>query len=154
MNRRLLVGLGVFGLFSLGLPARGESPSESRMRRDITILASDEFEGRGVTTRGIQKAADYIAEQFRQAGLKPGGKDGSYFQPFTMKGATETGPSRLRLTGPQGQDVVLQQGLQFQPLGMSAPGEAKGGLAFVGYGITMPAPAAKGDAPSRPAYDD
>src|SRR5579859_1358250 len=89
--------------------------SEARMRRDITLLASDEFEGRGVTTRGINKAADYIAEQFQKAGLKPGGKDGSYFQPFTMAGGTLSAPAVLRLTGPHGQVIDLRQGVQFQP---------------------------------------
>ncbi len=122
-----------------------EHVSEARMRRDITILASDEFEGRGVATQGINRAADYIARAFREAGLKPGAADGSYFQPFTIKGATQAGPSRMRLTGPQGQDIVLQQGAHFQPLGMSAAGQGAGPLVFAGYGIT---------AAKNPTYDD
>lgn len=138
-------------LWLAGPALAAENASETRMRRDITILASDEFEGRGVTTQGIHRAADYIARQFQQAGLKPAGKDGSFFQPFTMKGATQAGPSRLRLTGPQGQDVVLQQGVHFQPLGMSSAGQSSGPLVFAGYGITMTqnAPTSKGQ-----TYDD
>src|SRR3954470_18141072 len=57
-------------------------PIAERMRKDITYLASDECEGRGVGTQGLDKAADYIADQFKKAGLKPGGIDGTYFQPF------------------------------------------------------------------------
>src|SRR5258708_25608770 len=57
---------------------------EARMRKDITFLASDECEGRGVETKGINRAADYIAAEFKKAGLKPGGPDDSYFQPFTI----------------------------------------------------------------------
>ena len=57
---------------------------EERMKRDITFLASDECEGRGPGTKGIDKAAVYIAGQFTQAGLKPGGVKGSFFQPFTI----------------------------------------------------------------------
>src|SRR5262245_38319428 len=53
-----------------------------RLRRDITFLASDECEGRGVTTEGINKAADYIAEEFKKAGLKPVAGQADYFQPF------------------------------------------------------------------------
>src|SRR5436309_10564204 len=69
------------------LPARAaDDDSEARMRRDITVLASDAFEGRGVTTRGVNLAADYVADAFRSAGLKPAGKDGGYFQPFTIPG--------------------------------------------------------------------
>ena len=52
------------------------------MKSDVTYLASDELEGRGPTTKGINKAADYIADEFKKAGLKPGGVDGTYFQPF------------------------------------------------------------------------
>src|SRR5579871_5348930 len=55
-----------------------------RMRKDVYYLAGPECEGRGVETKGIEKAADYIAASFKAAGLKPGGKDGSYFQPFTI----------------------------------------------------------------------
>jgi hypothetical protein len=111
--------------------------SETRMRRDITLLASDECEGRGVTTKGINKAADYIAEQFQKAGLKPGGKDGSYFQPFTMPGATLAGPGMLNLTGPQEEEIELKPGVQFKPFGMAHPGDVKGPIVFVGYGITL-----------------
>ena len=32
--------------------------------------------------QGKRKAADYIAKEFKEAGLKPVGKDGTYFQPF------------------------------------------------------------------------
>ena len=63
-------GLALAGLVLLGGLASAEETSETRMHRDITFLASDECEGRGVTTAGINKAADYIASVFRQAGLK------------------------------------------------------------------------------------
>jgi hypothetical protein len=48
---------------------------EERMRKDITFLASDECEGRGVTTKGINLAADFIAGEFKKAGLQPISKD-------------------------------------------------------------------------------
>ena len=67
---------------------RNAAACEARLKRDVTYLASDELEGRGVTTQGINLAADYIAAEFKKAGLKPAGKDGSYFQHFTMAGAT------------------------------------------------------------------
>src|SRR5687767_11959946 len=57
-------------------------PILDRMQKDVYCLASPECEGRGVETKGIQKAADYIAAAFQKAGLKPAMKDGSYFQPF------------------------------------------------------------------------
>src|SRR5262245_26548725 len=68
-----------------------------RLRKDLTYLTSDECEGRGAQTAGIHKAADYIATEFKQLGLKPGGTDGTYFQPFKMRTgrATLGSPNRL-----------------------------------------------------------
>src|SRR5262249_39612467 len=129
----LAIALGVWTLVSI---ARADDASEARMRKDITVLASDAFEGRGVTTAGIDRAADYIAEAFRGAGLKGAGKDGSYFQPFTIPGATLESPNTLSLTGPRGQEIAFRLGSDFEPLGMSHSGKVDAPLVFVGYGIT------------------
>ena len=83
----LAVGLLLTG-FASTFPAQAEeaassgrasaslSDSAARMLEDIKILASDEFEGRGVGTAGLDKAADYVAEQFQQAGLDVSVVDG------------------------------------------------------------------------------
>ena len=115
--------------------------SEARMKRDITYLASDELEGRGITTRGIDLAADYIANEFKKAGLKPAGKDGSYFYPFTMPGSVLLKPATLRLRGSQGQEIELKAGQHFEPSGLSTSGKVSAGVVFVGYGITSKEPA-------------
>jgi hypothetical protein len=120
--------------------ARSPAASEARLKRDITYLASDELEGRGVTTRGVDLAADYVAAEFKKAGLKPAGEGGSYFQPFSMAGAVLMEPAKLRLRGPSGQRVQLKPGTQFQPLGLSGSGQVSGPLVFVGYGITSTDP--------------
>ena len=112
--------------------------AESRMRRDITFLASDECEGRGPTTQGINKAADYIVEHFKKAGLKPAGDAGTYFQHFTIPGAHLKRPATLSLRGPQGQEITLRQGTQFHPLGLAASGASNDvPVVFAGYGITV-----------------
>lgn len=49
------------------------------LRTHVKYLASDELEGRGTPSRGQDLATDYIAAQFRKAGLEPAGDDG-YFQ--------------------------------------------------------------------------
>jgi hypothetical protein len=115
------------------------------MRRDITFLASDRCEGRGVATKGINLAADYVVDQFRQAGLKPGGTDGSYFQPFTMPGATLGSPNTLRFRGPGGEVLDSRLDEQFQPLGLAYSGKVSARILFAGYGIST-----GGD----PRYDD
>ena len=40
---------------------------------------------------GLKKAGDYIAAEFKKAGLKPGNPDGTYFQNFTINGAVKQG---------------------------------------------------------------
>ena len=46
----------------------------------IKFLASDDLKGRGLGTSEIDSAADFIAEQFKNAGLLPGADNGTYFQ--------------------------------------------------------------------------
>ena len=49
----------------------------------IKFLASEEMKGRGSGTPELEKAAEYIARQFKAIGLQP--VDGqSYFQPFEV----------------------------------------------------------------------
>src|SRR5262249_29485224 len=110
---------------------------EARMRKDITFLASDECEGRGVTTKGINLAADYIAGEFKAAGLKPAGMDGTYIQPFSISGAAKLGSANtLVLHGPQGQKISLRAGTDFQIAGLSAPGKLTAPILFLGYGAS------------------
>ena len=119
--------------------ARRAQPGYGRgsPRRDITYLASDELEGRGVNTQGINLAADYIAGEFKKAGLRPGGTDGSFFQPFPTKGpAKKTGPGRLILRGPHGQVISVAEDKQFAVVGLSGSGKVIAPVVFAGYGTT------------------
>ncbi|MCI0376298.1 MAG: hypothetical protein L0215_01695, partial [Gemmataceae bacterium] len=110
--------------------------SEARMLEDLKYLASDECEGRGIETQGIHKAADYIAKTFAGIGVKPGGVEKSYFQPFNyyFGPGKEKGPSKLTLKGPLGQAIELKQGVDFQVLGLSARGTVSAPIVFAGYG--------------------
>jgi Peptidase family M28/PDZ domain len=60
------------------------SPAAHRALDEIRYLAADAREGRGVGTRGLQESGDYVARDFRQIGLAPGGPNGSYFQTFAI----------------------------------------------------------------------
>ena len=55
----------------------------SSLRDDLKFIASDELEGRDSPSPRLGSAADYIAAQFRRAGLEPGVGD-SYFQNASM----------------------------------------------------------------------
>ncbi|MDT7777642.1 MAG: hypothetical protein QOC99_154 [Acidobacteriota bacterium] len=56
-----------------------ERISGESMRGHLSFLSSDLLEGRKTPSRGLDLAAEYIAAQFRRAGLEPAGDDG-YFQ--------------------------------------------------------------------------
>lgn len=60
--------------------------SASEVARVERTLASDEMGGRRPFTPGIDKAADFIAAEFKKAGLKPVSGSG-YFQEFNLERA-------------------------------------------------------------------
>src|SRR5436190_138482 len=119
MSRLWLGNLGRFRfaivLFGLALLWPGQSladdgaDAQARLLKDLKYLTSDECEGRGVGTKGINLAADYIARGFAQAGLKPAGDNGTYFQNFQVSGGARIEkPATLVLTGPLGQTITLK----------------------------------------------
>ncbi|HEX9580170.1 MAG TPA: M28 family peptidase, partial [Gemmatimonadales bacterium] len=67
----------------VGLPAAAQQTGTDRIAADLTYLAADARQGRGVGTAGLDVAAEYIAAALARAGLRPGGTEG-YFQPFTI----------------------------------------------------------------------
>jgi hypothetical protein len=132
----LLLALGLIGLIGQAARAQEKDAIAERMKKDITFLASDECEGRGVGTLGLDLAAQYVAVQFKMAGLKPGGVNGTYFQPFPFATNPKLdGTSKLTVNGSDG-NYRLRQGTDFQVLGTSAAGSLTAPVVFVGYGVT------------------
>jgi Zn-dependent M28 family amino/carboxypeptidase len=65
----------VFSFFiTIPVAAQGNAPiKEQNIRAELSFLASDAMQGRGSETVYERIAAEYIASQFRQFGLEPGG---------------------------------------------------------------------------------
>ncbi len=55
------------------------------MYEHIKYLASDKLKGRGLGSPELNKAANYIANKFKEYGLIPGGENKSYFQSWTSE---------------------------------------------------------------------
>jgi hypothetical protein len=114
------------------------------VRGSVYYLASDDLEGRGVGTTGLNKAADFIADNFRKLKLQPvAGRDG-YFQQFKMTTAVKPGEATwLRITSagadgnPQDPKPYLR-GEDYIPLSFSAEKDFDAPLAFVGYAVNEP----------------
>ena len=56
------------------------------MLAHIKVLSSDEFEGRAPGTKGEELSVNYITDQFKRIGLKPGNPDGTYTQEVPLAG--------------------------------------------------------------------
>ena len=54
------------------------------LHRDLSILASDEYEGRETGRLGQKKAAKYISNRFEEIGVKEGATNGSFLQTFAV----------------------------------------------------------------------
>jgi hypothetical protein len=70
-------------------PALISAPAEfdvQRMMETIGFLSDEKLKGRGFGSQGLDSAADYIAQQFKQAGLSPGGDEGQFFQTWRETG--------------------------------------------------------------------
>jgi hypothetical protein len=138
----LLVALGTSQVRS-----EDSAASESRLSGTVKYLASDELGGRGVGTPELDQAADYIAKEFSNAGLRTDLFDGSPFQSFEISVSAELGaPEKNYLTfvGPGVEDadvaqrVELKLGETFNTLAVGGTGVVDAPVVFVGYGITAP----------------
>jgi hypothetical protein len=67
-----------------GMEAVTQHVAAKSLRDHVSFLSSDALEGRATPSRGLDSGADYIAAQFRRAGLTPAGDDG-YFQTANWK---------------------------------------------------------------------
>jgi hypothetical protein len=64
--------------------AAAQSISSQDIQRRIGVIADDSMMGRNTPSPGLEKTAQYVADQFRRFGLKPGGEKGTFFQRYTI----------------------------------------------------------------------
>ncbi|MBK9249584.1 MAG: M28 family peptidase [Ignavibacteria bacterium] len=134
--------LCVFGVVAIGgwknsssIPPLA-SISESTAREHLAYLASNEMRGRNTPSPELEKAADYIAEQFKKYGLEP--VQGSYFHTYNVYKTNLSMMPILRLAiGDSIIDIIVKT--DFSPhdnTGSAQLTDKK--LVFVGYGISAP----------------
>jgi hypothetical protein len=97
------------------------------LRSYVTYLADDKLEGRGTPSKGLDMAADFIAGEFKKAGLKPEG-DG-FFQTTEYTGRNGTSGKVRNVVGllegsdPLLKDQVVMVTAHYDHLGMKPTGE-------------------------------
>jgi hypothetical protein len=105
----------------------------------VEYLASDALEGRNTGSEGHRKAAEYVASQFAQAGLKPAGENGSFIQPvsFLTKQLDESASSLALRTSAGTKNLRLgDEAIIRTSVDPASSLDAE--LVFVGYGLKIP----------------
>lgn len=133
--RRALLVAFVAVTVSAAFAVEPAPPAAPWLLDQVKALSAPEMDGRGSGTPGADRAGQYIARVFTEAGLKPGGDSGTFFQPFAVSTGIRLGSGNaLAIGASKSRDLTL--GKEFLPLAVSADGTAEGDVVFVGYGIT------------------
>lgn len=134
---------------SVNLNAQDDEDAPTPMellKRHIETLSSSEMGGRLPATEGNVKAADYITNEFKKAGLKP--VAGKYAQEFPVPSGVSYGGTNetnfqvlLRRPGvPKEMWRKLPKNwtldADWVPVGFSKSGTVEGEMIFVGFGIS------------------
>jgi hypothetical protein len=136
--RRRVVGFSLAFVIAVGSFSWAEVAPEvkTRLTEDLKYLASDDLEGRGIGTKGIDVAAEFISKAFREAGLDVSKAGGDSFQEFSMTTGAKLGtPNSLKLVGPEGKTIELAIDKDFQVGSFGASGTFNAELVFGGYAI-------------------
>ena len=135
--RRMLT-IAAMAMLAGTIVLHADDKTAARWFSHVEALANDGMEGRNTGSPAHKRAAEYVAAQFKKAGLEPAGVNG-YIQPvgFKTRKIVEA-ESSLALVR-DGQTVPLRLGddatisLRVDPApAVEAP------LVFVGYGLNIP----------------
>jgi Zn-dependent M28 family amino/carboxypeptidase len=102
-------------------------------------LSSDEFEGRAPGTKGEDLSVNYLADQFKAVGLKPGNTDGTYFQQVPLVGITPAPAPLVFRKGGQAQTLKWKDDVVAWTKHVADSASLQDSeLVFVGYGVVAP----------------
>jgi hypothetical protein len=143
--KRLLRVVGSLLLTATALHAASAIDAD-RLLGHIRFLASDEMKGRADGSPELDRAADYIAQQFKEIGLEPGGDRGTWFEPFDLVAGLAVGKNNSLVVSDRTRSVHLSLGTSYYPLstvpneGTDAPSAQmdKLPLVFAGFGLSAP----------------
>jgi Zn-dependent M28 family amino/carboxypeptidase len=115
-----------------------DSITADDLLKHIKTLSSDEFEGRGPGTKGEELSVNYITDQFKKFGLKPGNPDGTYVQKVPLTGFQAAPQFSVNANGKQltynFPDDYVAVSRHFDPQVDVNDSD----IVFVGYGVVAP----------------
>jgi Zn-dependent M28 family amino/carboxypeptidase len=112
-----------------------------KIRATVKYLSDDALEGRGTGQKGGDKAADWIAAQFKSYGLLPDGDNGTYFQSVNFYGVTTDGKqTQFAFVPKSGNEIALKFADDYVATDQthSEKSEINAPIVYVGYGIKAP----------------
>src|SRR6266852_9902145 len=117
-----------------------ETINPEHIRWHVRFLAHDLLEGRGTGQRGGDLAAEYMATQFAEYGLKPAGDNGSYLQKVPLVGVTTLLDTKFSLVPQHGAAMDLKPLTDYVATDQTQQpqSEVNADIVFVGYGIEAP----------------
>jgi hypothetical protein len=141
-GRRILLALALqAAAVGLGAPSLTRSaepiPEASRLLGWVRDLSDPAMQGRAAGTPGADRAAAYVAAEFRRLGLKPAGDAGGFLQRFEVLTGVRLAPGAgIEVTAPGVAPRSFAGGQDFLPFTFSEDGDVTADVAFAGYGIT------------------
>ena len=122
------------------LPVELATALETITGRDVIahakILSDAKFRGRSASSPPARRAAQYIADELRALGLRPGGNAGSFYQVFKIHAGYRI---RSHLEVRVAHDVAgnFRPGVDYRPIFLpNGKAAVSASVALVGYGIT------------------
>ncbi len=117
-----------------------ETINPEHIRWHVRFLSHDLLEGRGTGQRGGDIAAEYMATQFAEYGLKPAGDHGSYLQKVPLIGITTLPETRFSLIPKRGGPMELKPLDEYVAYDQTqqAQSDVDADIVYVGYGIEAP----------------
>ena len=143
-------GIGAVSCSLPGPPGAGSAPPRVPMAQmpsldtdalleHTKVLSSDEFEGRAPGTTGEERTVNYLVEQFKKFGLRPGNTDGTYVQKVPLVGITPTPAPLVFKKGAQTQTLKWKDDVVAWTKHVADSASLKDSeLVFVGYGVVAP----------------
>jgi Zn-dependent M28 family amino/carboxypeptidase len=113
--------------------------SAERIKAAVAFLSSDRLEGRGPGTRGEFLATEYLADEFKKAGLRPIGVRGGYYQPVPLVRVVTNPKSTLQaVKGETKLNIPCEEGFSGTGQTQKEQEEFDAEAIFMGHGITAP----------------
>ena len=121
-------------------PAAAPTISANRMSEITRVLASDEFQGRSMGGAGEEKTVSYLTEQFKAAGLEPGGENGGWTQTVPMIRTKLQAPMTFSVKqGSRTLSLRFPDDIYLSTVRDTDRAKIAGApMVFVGYGVNAP----------------